>query len=120
MENKEKSADIKISLTDAEFAELNMLATWLDGNATPEEDKAVKALIASDENLQDTVEAFEFMKQYESEFEELFGDDNYRDELEMSETIFTSALRNTAAGGDSEVREIPPTNALEEDNPNMS
>jgi hypothetical protein len=84
-----KIENSKVTITDEELAKLESLASWLDGNATPEESEAIE----SDKDMEEIAETFEFVKEYESEIESLFGSDNYVDEIKMFETIFTSALR---------------------------
>ncbi|MDR1601066.1 MAG: hypothetical protein LBS42_01385 [Tannerella sp.] len=93
MDKIEKTANSKITITDEELADLESLAAYLDGNATPEESEAIEDALESDDELRDTVETFEFMQQYESEIESVFGEDGYAEDLER----FESALRQAAA-----------------------
>jgi hypothetical protein len=103
-QNKENTKKIKVTFTDDELDEINSLAAYLDGYATPEESEAIEARLESDEELRDTVETFKFMQQNESEIERIFGDCD-DDDLKAVEAKFTAALREETARRTKEAEE---------------
>ncbi|MDR1332287.1 MAG: hypothetical protein LBK07_09315 [Tannerella sp.] len=98
-----------IEMTDEELSTLESLAACMDGNTTPEESRAMEAMIDADEQLRDTVETVAFMEQHEAAIESVYSDDDYREKRELFNRILDLALAGAAAAGRAGTAAAPDT-----------